>query len=411
MESAEGPSLGQTRFRWLLAGRTADQFGNAVQPVALGFAMLAVFGNTTALGVVVGSNALGQVLLLLAGGVVADRLPRSAVLVWSNVVAAVAQAGAVALILSDVAVLPLYTVLAFVIGAAAAFDGPATVALVPEIVPASELTGANGRLTVARRAATLGGAPAAGVLVAVVGPGWTLALDAVSFLVAAGCFSRVGGVGVVRGVETTSPLRDLAEGWSTFVSHTWVWVVVLAFTVINAAEIGGFFVLGLAIAERTIGPEGWGLTLGAMAVGAILYALVAARFRSARPLRAGMLATVLSAGPMLALAADLGLVWLVPTAFLAGAGLSAFDIAWSTALQQHIPGERLARVASIDSLGSFVAIPIGAFIAGPLGDAYGEPPVVVAAAALIVVASLAGLLSREVRDLRAIYVPGLDAPS
>lgn len=402
--------LAEVPFRWLLAGRAVDQVGNAIQPIALGFAMLAVFGNATALGVVVGANSLGQVLLLLVGGVVADRLPRSVVLVWSNAVAAVAQAGIVALILTDVAVLPAFAGLAFVTGAAAAFDGPATVALIPEIVPSGALSRANGQMVVARRVANVGGAPLAGLLVVTLGSGLALAVDAVSFLVAAMCFSRVAGDAPHRS-SMTSPLQDLVEGWQAFVARTWVWVIVAVFFVINAAITGGFFVVGLAIAERTIGAAGWGLVIGAFGAGSVVSAVVVGHITIARPLMVGMLSTMVASAPIFALASGRGLSWLVPAAFVAGAGIAQFGIAWETALQQHIPRDRLARVSSIDHLGSFAAIPIGAFVAGPLADAVGEVEVVAGAGVLVVLGSLTALLSREVRDLRATTVQDSTPPS
>lgn len=393
--------LTDVRFRWLLAGRTVDQVGNAIQPVALGFAMLAVFGSATALGVVVGANALGQILLLLVGGVAADRLPRSVVMVASNVVAAAAQAGIVVMIVADIRVLPVIAGLAFVTGAAAAFDGPATVALIPEIVPPAGLTRANANLLAARRVATIGGAPLAGLLVAVVGPGWALGLDALSFLVAAGCFARVASPTRPVRLVVTSPLQDVADGWHEFTARTWVWVVVATFFVFNAAVTGGFFVVGIAIAERTVGADGWGLVLGAFGVGSLVSTLAADRLPLGRPMVAGLAGAAFASLPLFALAVEASLIWLIASTLIAGAAITLFDVVWSTALQQHIPGEKLARVASIDSLGSFAAMPIGAFVAGPLGDLYGDTRVAGAAGLLIVVVNLLALLSRDVRGLRS----------
>ena len=63
-------------FRWLLAGRTVDLVGNAIAPIALAFAVLDLHGSATDLGLVVASRSVMSVLLLLYGGVLADRLPR-----------------------------------------------------------------------------------------------------------------------------------------------------------------------------------------------------------------------------------------------------------------------------------------------------------------------------------------------
>lgn len=93
---------------------------------------------------------------------------------------------------------------------------------------------------------------------------------------------------------------------------------------------------------------------------------------------------------------------LVIAAVVAGACLETFGIAWDTALQQHVPQDRVARVYSYDALGSFVAIPVGEVAVGPIAEAVGERTVLVAIAVLIATAALVTLSSRSVRDLRRV---------
>ena len=59
--------------------------GNAIAPVALAFAVLDLTGSAADLGLVVGARSLMNVVFVLFGGVVADRLPRHLVLVASCV--------------------------------------------------------------------------------------------------------------------------------------------------------------------------------------------------------------------------------------------------------------------------------------------------------------------------------------
>src|SRR5262249_8621758 len=66
--------------------------------------------------------------------------------------------------------------------------------------------------------------------------------------------------------------------------------------------------------------------------------------------------------------------------FVAGAGMEVFGIGWSVALQENIDGSVLSRAASYDALGSFVAIPLGQMLFGPLGSAFGARPVIVVGA-------------------------------
>ena len=82
-----GP-LAHPPFRLLAAGRAIDVLGNAMAPIALAFAVLDLGGSVSALGLVVAARYATMLLFLLLGGVVADRLPRFAVLVGSNALSA-----------------------------------------------------------------------------------------------------------------------------------------------------------------------------------------------------------------------------------------------------------------------------------------------------------------------------------
>lgn len=387
-------------FRWLLAGRGIDSLGNAMYPVGLGFGMLRLFDSVAALGLVVGAGSLGLVAFLLLGGVLADRLPRRQVLVTSNLLAAVAQAGIVAMVVADLRNLPALVVLSFVTGAAAAFDGPASTALTPSTLPPEALHRGNAMLATARQASRIGGAAGAGLITAFAGPVSVLVVNAVTFAAAGLCFARITtGTRPLRS-EASTPLADLAEGWAEFRARTWVVVVASSFFVVNAVWMGAFLVLGVVISEDTIGPDGWGLVLASEGVGAILGGVLANRWQPSRPMLAAMLAATGSMLPVFVLGWWPNLPALLASGVVGGVGIMLFDVAWDTALQAHIPAERLARVSSWDLLFSVAAMPIGSFVVAPLGEAFGTTTVVRGAAVLAVVATLATLTSRDVRELR-----------
>lgn len=126
-------------------------------------------------------------LLLLFGGVAADRLPRRVVLTGSNVLATVVQGLLAAAVLRGIEDVRVLTALAVLSGATAAFSLPAAAALIPETVPPRDRPPANALVGIGLSGSTVAGAAIAGLLVAAVGPGWGLAVDAASFLLAAGC--------------------------------------------------------------------------------------------------------------------------------------------------------------------------------------------------------------------------------
>jgi len=387
-------------FRWVLAARTTSLLGNAVAPVALAFAVLDLTGRALDVGLVVAARSLANVLLLLFGGVLADRLPRHLVLVGSSLAAAATQAAVAALVLSGSATIPTLAALSAVNGAVAAIAFPAAAALTPQTVPAALLQPANALLRLGTNTSAIAGATAGGLLVATAGPGYGLAVDAGTYALAAVLFARVRLSDRVSPTAASSVLVDLRDGWAEFTARRWTWVVVAQFTVVNAAFVGAAAVLGPVVADRTVGRAGYGLVLAAQTAGLLLGGLVALRWQPARPLRAGVALTTLSALPAIALALSPNLPALLAAALLAGFAVEQFGIAWDVALQQHVPPDHLARIYSYDAVGSFLAIPLGQAAVGPLAELIGLRTTLLSCAAAITLATLAALASNSVRDLQ-----------
>jgi MFS family permease len=104
--------------------------------------------------------------------------------------------------------------------------------------------------------------------------------------------------------------------------------------------------------------------------------------------------------PLTVLGAEPHVVPLMLAAFVAGAGVEVFSIGWSVTMQENIDESVLSRAYSYDALGSFVAIPVGQALFGPLGEAFGPRPVILTSAVVYGVVVLLVLSSRSVRDMR-----------
>lgn len=393
-------------FRALASARVVSVLGGAIAPVALAFAVLDLTGSATDLGIVVGARSLANVAFLLLGGIVADRLPRQVVLVGSSLAAALTQGVVAALVLARTDSIALLAALSAVNGAVSAFALPAAAALQPQTVDRAHLQQATALVRTGVSAALILGASVGGILVAAVGPGWGIALDAASFLVAAVLFARVRVPAAterprsdLRAGSDTRVWTDLVTGWGEFTSRTWLWVVVVAFLLINAMIAGCLGVLGPLVADESVGRAAWGLVLSAQAAGYVVGGLVALRLRVRRLLRFGTACAAGEALLMLALGIGPVLPVLLVTAFIGGLTIEQFGVAWETSMQQHVPADRLARVYSYDMLGSYLAIPAGEVAAGPVAQAVGLEPTLVGAAAVVALATAAALTSRSVRDL------------
>ncbi|MBW4718458.1 MFS transporter [Saccharothrix obliqua] len=386
-------------FRWLITGRGCAELANGIAPVALAFAVLDMTGSLVDLGIVVGARSTAVVVLVLFGGMLADRLPRAVILQGTGLVAATTQAALAAAVLGQFVSLPLLVVLGVVNGTASAMSLPAAAALTPQTVPPNLLTQANALARVGVNTGRFTGAAAGGVLVGALGSGWAMAVNACLFLFAAFAYRQVRVPRPERAAKV-GVLRDLADGWREFTEHTWVWVVVLQFMVVNAVLSGGVVVLGPAIADQTVGRAAWGFVVGAQTLGALVGGVVVARFRPKRALLVGVALITAEALPLVVLAELPHLVPLLAAMFVVGMTTEVFVVAWDVSLQQNIPPQKLARVYSYDMLGSFIAIPIGQVAAGPLGGRFGTGPTLLAGAAVVVTATLLAVCSRDVRRLR-----------
>jgi len=157
--------------------------------VALALAVLHLGGSATQLGLVVAAYSVVDVATTLFAGVLGDRISRTLLMRGSSVVAAVSQAIVAVSLIGGWANLSLLAGMSALNGALAALGGPSSRAVVPQTVDPAALPAAISVLRLSQNTAMLLGFSAAGLLVAVFGPGWAIAIDAATFVVAAFCFT------------------------------------------------------------------------------------------------------------------------------------------------------------------------------------------------------------------------------
>ncbi|MER6079683.1 MFS transporter [Streptomyces sp. NPDC001833] len=410
MSAAEHPPslLRNTGFVRLACARVISVLGNGFARIALAFAVLSLPGATPGdLSLVVACQAVPQLALVLVGGVIADRVSRSALMAVSDVLGALSYGGLAAMVLSGHAPVAALCALAVTAGTATALFAPAMDGVIPRLVPTEALQRANGLLRVGTNTSLLLGLALSGVTVAWVGAGWALAINGLSFVVSAALTASLRLPRRRR--KSASGWADLREGWREFASRQWLWVVVVQFSLVMAATNANAGVLGpLATRAHFGGARAWSLVVAAQALGAVAGAGIAARARVTRPILAAVLFTLPSALPPALLGAGAPLWAVAAGAFTAGVSLDFFGVLWATTMQREVPEEALSRVSSYDWFGSLSLAPLGLALAGPAADTFGTDRMLIACAALIVAATLAALLSPGVRSLRA--APGADRP-
>jgi len=397
--------LANRSFRWFYFGRTVSLFGSAMTPVALAFAILDTRSGQAMLGYLLAAELLPHALLVLLGGSLASHFRRNRLLVWAQVGQGCCQAAVAAVVLTGSGPYDLFP-LAVLNGTMAAVSSPALRGIVPELVPPSRISQANALLNTSRSAARVVGPSAAGLLVATVGGGYGILVDAVTFLVAAVCMARIDLPLSLPG-STRSLVRAIKDGWQYFRRRRWIWSVTGAWTIMNLIQMGAWQVLGPIIARKTFGPAAWGLTLSLKAAGILAGSMLLLKIRFTRPLRDGLLGAVFIGLPLVVLGRHLPLPVLTLAAGLAGIGSAVTSVTWDTALQEGVPQDRLGSVIAFDEFGSYVGIPLGEILAVPLADRWGTHPVVTVAGVLFILVALSPLTLRDVRrmtsdDIRAL---------
>ncbi len=401
------PVLQIRDFRILLIDRVLAPASVAFSMVGVSFAVLdKTHGSTASLSYVLAAQIAPSLIFAFVGGVIADRIAPQLVIIAGNVLMAIGEGTFGLLVLAGHPRLWQMIMLECLTGTGMAVFYPASSALLPRVVPGDQLQEASAVSRLAMNGALMSGAVLAGFVVAAIGPGWALVICGAGLL---GTVPLLLALRVRTGERSSQPglYRELAEGWSEIRSRTWVWVVIAQFAVVLMAWYGGFGVLGPVVARAHLGgPAAWGTITGAESLGLIAGGLVALRFSPRRP----MLFIVAAGGSIAITPLALGMLWPVPliccAAFVLGIGLEIMMVLWTVALARNIPPDKLARVSSYDAVGSVMAMPVGAVLAGPIAAWAGVRPTEYGAAALILVASALALLSRDIRTLRADQLAG-----
>jgi predicted MFS family arabinose efflux permease len=279
--------LRDRNFLYLVIAYLVAFFGGSMVPIAMAFGVLQLTGSTSDTGLVIASQIVGTIAVVLFGGVVADRQSRRRVIVVADLAAALGQVVMAAVLISGRGNVPLLMVLMVWNGAAGAFVHPAQVGFVPQVVAPQQLHAANALLATARSAALSLGAAIGGVLVALVGSGATIAVDAAGLTIAALLVSRIR-VGARPPEPSTSLLDDLRGGWVEFTSHRWLWVIVLQFSLLVAAAESVYGLIGPAVSKESMnGAADWGFVMAAFGAGTLLGGVVILRINVVRPMLFG----------------------------------------------------------------------------------------------------------------------------
>lgn len=367
--------------------------------VALVFAVLGSGGSPTALGYVLAAGVIPQVLFMLGGGVIADRLGRRNVMLGADVLRLTAQATLAAALFASSPPIWLFVLLNAMLGTGEAFFTPALSGLTPAIVSPARLNDANALLSVAQSVARIAGPALAGVLIALTSPAAVVAVDAASYGASLLALALLTIPALPPALQ--SPWKDLADGWRQFLAHDWLWIITLQFALFNLLTWAPYLLLGPVLASSYLGgARAWGLIGSAMALGAILAAVAMVGRSPRRPLVAAVLGTYGYGVPCLMLFLHVPTAGVAAGAFAAGCGSAVFGTYFSTVMQQRIPAEMLARVSAFDLTGAYALGSAGLAVIGQVAAVTGPGAVLGFAALYNTISSTLVLALPAIRAVR-----------
>ncbi|MFD7983374.1 MFS transporter [Kitasatospora indigofera] len=393
----------EPQFARLFAGQSLSVLGDRVSFVAVPFAVLAVGGSASDVGLVAAAGLVPMLVFTLVGGVWADRFRRHRIMLASDLARFVVQGAAAGLLLAGLAGVPELALLMLLFGTADAFFMPASTGLLPLVVAPERLREANALRGLVQSAGLVVGPAVAGLLVALAGPGGALAFDALTFAASAAFLLRLRPrEKAVTGGAGGTFLGELRAGWAQVRSRTWVWSGMAAMAVYHVVVLPSVFVLGPVIADREWGgAASWSLVTAAFGVGAVVGDVCAYRLKPARPMALAAAALAVASCQALIIGSGGPVVLIAALEAVTGVGVSLFFVLWETSLQTHVPEDSLSRVSSYDHLLSAGLMPLGLVLAGPVSAALGLRPTLFAMTVLGVPAALVLLCLPSVRQLPA----------
>ncbi|MDQ3778856.1 MAG: MFS transporter [Actinomycetota bacterium] len=393
-------ALEEREFRLLWLSRVVSDFGDRFALIGLAFAVLDIKASAATLGYVFAARTVSNLVLLQSAGVWADRVPRQLLMLASDVGRGSAQAALAFLLLTGRAEVWHLIVLATLYGIAEAFFGPASQGLVPQTVRPHHLHQANALMSLSRNVTGIAGPAAAGVVIAVSSTGWAIAVDAATFAVSASFLAAMR-------LAFTKPVRqrfitELLDGWKEFTRQTWIWVSVLYFGLFHLTALACFFVLAPVIAKRELGgSSAYATIMVGAGVGAVVGSLVAMRYKPRRQLVVVFLSTAAWSVVLVGYAVTDSVAAITIGAFLGAMSMNYGAAFWFTAMQEHVPPAALSRVSSYDWLGSWLFLPLGYVVVGPVAEAIGYTETLLIAVGWTLASSAAILLIPSVRNLRS----------
>ncbi len=392
--------LTDSAFRALWLSNSLSFTAFDVRTMAQSWLVLEMTGSDLLVGVAAGVRAGPVILLALVGGALVDRIGGKAVLTLVRASLGVIAALTALLVLTDAINVWIVIVLSALSGAVTAFGMPANPSLLPYVVRRSLLLPANSLSQMGGSIGRIAGPSASGFLIAAFGIGSSFLALTGAYVIATWLTARIR---LKRPVAKRSGdrrmAREIREGFD-FARRTPVvaWLLVLSFTALFATTIMPV-IPTYARDVLKVGETGFGLLLGAQAVGSLLgAAFIASRTDIKRKGLLILVGSLVWAAGMVVFGYSRSYALSLAVMFAMGASVSGIISGVITLMQMHVPDEMRGRVMSIHSM-SLQAVTLGWLVGGALSQAIGPERMLTLTASIFTGMTIAAFASsRALRE-------------
>jgi MFS family permease len=372
-------------FAWYFGATMSMFFATQMMVVLRGWLVLDLTDRESSLGVIMATVALPWLVLSPLGGIVADRVDKRTLLIWTQSFITLINLANTVLIVTGLVQFWHLVVLSTLSGSAFGFNMPGRQAIVPELVGKERLMNALSLTTGGMNASRIMGPALAGVLVAPIGIGGGFALLTSFYAFSVFSMWHVPSTGAVARTTEFTFTRDLAEGFQ-YVTRTALVLGLLLFATVPVVFAMPYQTLMPAFADKVwdVGALGLGILQAAAGVGGLIGALLMANME-AYP-RKGLLMFMGALGFgvfLLAFALSPSFYAALPLLCALSLAAMVYTTVNNTVLQTVVPDEVRGRVMSVMMM-SWGLMPLGAVPAAFLAEAYGTPPAVAGGAVLLI---------------------------
>ncbi|MFP4645536.1 MAG: MFS transporter [Candidatus Woesearchaeota archaeon] len=350
----------------LWQGQLVSVFGDFVYEIALGFLVLALTGSPAMMTTLMAVAAISRLVLLPAGGVIADQISRKKLVILTDVLRGATVLIIAGLAYTDALTIPSLMAAAVIIGVCSSFFSPALMATIPELVGKKNLVKGNSYLTLGRRVTMIMGKAAGGGIFAVAGAPLLFLIDGLSYLFSA------GSEAFIRFPEQTKQAKEkfgkeVKKGFTYIKQNPGLKRLLTLATLNNLFAIGAA-ALFIPLFEQEFSAKAYGIFMAIMGAGSLAGFLITPEINKRYTKRLFIASALTFPLFFIVITVTQTLLWMDILIFFAGFFNGVINVFFMPAIQAATPEKFRGKVMSVAEMFILGGMPLGLLISGAIAE-------------------------------------------